>query len=316
MGLKRLRTRVIRPFDPWGSPLCTCPPKLSLDPYTGCEHGCLYCYASSYIKDFYRCRPKQNLIELVRRDLRRIPDDTLISISNSSDPYPPMEQKLGLTRRCLGEFTRRDLRILIVTKGDTILRDLDLLQKLRAAVTVTITTLDDHIAEKLEPRAPRPKRRLGVVEQLTAHGIPLGLRLDPIIPGINDDSIRELLIEAREVGITHVVSSTFKPRWDSWLRVSKAFPEESEELRHLYFEKGRRIGRSWYLPREGRLRLMRRVRELCDQLGLTFATCREGFPELHTAPSCDGSHLIPKEKRRVKRTQISLSDLAKENKSS
>ena len=291
--LERLRTRIIRPFDPWRSPLCTCPPKLSLDPYTGCEHGCLYCYASSYIKDFYRCRPKRNLIELVRRDLRRIPEDTLISMSNSSDPYPPMERRLKLTRRCLKEFRGRNLRILIVTKGDTILRDIDLLRELRAAVTVTITTLDDHIAGRLEPKAPRPMRRLEIIEELTAHGIPVGLRLDPIIPGINDDSIEELLTEAKEAGVAHVVSSTFKPRWDSWLRVSEAFPEESERLRRLYFEEGRRRGRSWYLPREMRLKLMREVRDLCDRLGLTFATCREGFPELHTAPSCDGSHLIP-----------------------
>jgi len=272
--LERLRTRVIRPFDPWRSPLCTCPPKLSLDPYTGCEHGCLYCYASSYIKDFYRCRPKRSLIEMVRRDLRRIPDDTLISMSNSSDPYPPMEGRLKLTRRCLEEFAGRNLRILIATKGDTILRDIDLLQELRAAVTVTITTLDDQIAGRLEPKAPKPMRRLEIVEELTAHGIPVGLRLDPIIPGITDNSIEELLTEAKRAGVIHVVSSTFKPRWDSWLRVSEAFPEESERLRHLYFDEGKRVGRSWYLPGEMRLKLMREVKDLCDRLGLTFATCR------------------------------------------
>jgi len=297
---ERLRTRIIKPFDPWGSPLCTCPPKLSLDPYTGCQHGCLYCYASSYIRDFHRCRPKRGLVELVRRDLRRIPDDALISVSNSSDPYPPMEGRLRLTRRCLEEFAERDLRILIVTKGDVILRDLDLLQELRAAVTVTITTLDDQIAGRLEPEAPKPSRRLEVVEELTAQGVPVGLRLDPIIPGINDASIEELIKEAKVAGVVHVVSSTFKPRWDSWLRISEAYPEESEELRRLYFEEGRRIGRSWYLPREMRLRLMRRVRETCEGLGLTFATCREGMPELHTAPSCDGSHLIPMRKGSLK----------------
>ncbi|KYH38940.1 MAG: hypothetical protein AYL28_002020 [Candidatus Bathyarchaeota archaeon B23] len=300
MKPERLRTRIIKPFDPWGSPLCTCPPKLSLDPYTGCQHGCLYCYASSYIRDFHRCRPKRGLVELVRRDLRRIPDDALISVSNSSDPYPPMEGRLRLTRRCLEEFAERDLRILIVTKGDVILRDLDLLQELRAAVTVTITTLDDQIAGRLEPEAPKPSRRLEVVEELTAQGVPVGLRLDPIIPGINDASIEELIKEAKVAGVVHVVSSTFKPRWDSWLRISEAYPEESEELRRLYFEEGRRIGRSWYLPREMRLRLMRRVRETCEGLGLTFATCREGMPELHTAPSCDGSHLIPMRKGSLK----------------
>lgn len=304
--MERLRTRIIRPFDPWRSPLCTCPPKLSLDPYTGCEHGCLYCYASSYIKDFYRCRPKRSLIEMVRRDLRKIPEDTLISMSNSSDPYPPMERRLRLTRRCLEEFRGRNLKILIVTKGDSILRDIDLLQELRAAVTVTITTLDDEIAGRLEPKAPKPMRRLEIIEELTAHGIPVGLRLDPIIPGITDN-IEELLTEARRAGVIHVVSSTFKPRWDSWLRISKAFPEESEKLRRLYFDEGKRVGRSWYLAREMRLKLMREAKDLCDRLGLTFATCREGMPELHTSPSCDGSHLIPRESK-AKGTQISLRD--------
>jgi DNA repair photolyase len=290
--LGELKTRVIKPFDPWRSRLCTCPPKLTLDPYTGCEHGCLYCYASSYVKDFYHCRPKRNLIQMIRRDLTRIPDDTLVSISNSSDPYPPMEGRLRLTRRCLEELSHRDLRILIVTKGDVILGDLDLLQRLRVAVTMTITTLDNRIAERMEPKAPEPSRRLEVIEELTAHGIPVGLRLDPIIPGINDSTIEELVTEAREAGVSHVVSSTFKPRWDSWLRVNRAFPEMGEELRALYFEEGERVGRSWYLSRRIRHRLMRRVGEACRKLGLTFATCREGLPRLNMAPTCDGSHLI------------------------
>lgn len=285
------RGYVIRPFDPWRSRLCTCPPKYSFDPYTGCEHGCLYCYASSYIKDFYNCRPKKDLLKNVRRDLKRIPIDSLISMSNSSDPYTPMEARLRLTRACLKEFVNHRIRLLIITKGVIVLRDIDLLKRLRCAVTMTITTLDKALSKGLEPHAPTPNMRLNALSTLSANDIPVGMRLDPIIPFLNDDRIEELLKEAKNAGVRHIVASTFKPRYDSWRRMADEFPEEMDKLGRL-FRVGERIGRSWYLPREFRLKLMKNVAEICKRLGLTFACCREGFPQLHTAKTCDGSHLI------------------------
>ena len=285
------RGYVIRPFDPWKSRLCTCPPKYSFDPYTGCEHGCLYCYASSYIKDFYNCRPKKDLLKNVRRDLKRIPIDSLISMSNSSDPYTPMEARLRLTRACLKEFVNHRIRLLIITKGVIVLRDIDLLKRLRCAVTMTITTLDKALSKGLEPHAPTPNMRLNALSTLSANDIPVGMRLDPIIPFLNDDRIEELLKEAKNAGVRHIVASTFKPRYDSWRRMADEFPEEMDKLGRL-FRVGERIGRSWYLPREFRLKLMKNVAEICKRLGLTFACCREGFPQLHTAKTCDGSHLI------------------------
>ncbi|HDD43168.1 MAG TPA: radical SAM protein [Nitrososphaeria archaeon] len=290
--LGNLKTYVIRPFDPWRGRLCTCPPKLSFDPYTGCEHGCLYCYASSYIKDFRRCRPKRNLLKLVRRDLAVLPRNALISMSNSSDPYPPMESRLKLTRSCLREFLGRDLRILIITKSDLVVRDLDLISELRAAVTITITTLDEDLAKRLEPRAPTPSKRLDAVEKLSSEGIPVGVRVDPIIPFLNDEGVELLLREVRDAGALHVTSSTFKPRWDSWRRMEEAFPRICEKLKPLYFKEGERIGRSYYLPKPFRFKLMSRVAEESRKLGLTFACCREGFIELNSGGSCDGSHLI------------------------
>jgi len=285
------RGYVIRPFDPWKSKLCTCPPKYSFDPYTGCEHGCLYCYASSYIKDFYNCRPKKNLLKDVRKDLSRIPANSLISMSNSSDPYTPMEARLKLTRKCLEEFSSHRLRLLVVTKGVIVLRDIDVLKRLRCAVTMTITTIDKNLSKRLEPRAPAPSMRLNALSILSANDIPVGLRLDPIIPFLNDERIEELLREARNVGVKHVVASTFKPRYDSWRRMTEEFPEETNKLSKL-FKMGERIGRSWYLPKQFRFKLMKNVAETCKRLGLTFACCREGFPQLHTAKTCDGSHLI------------------------
>ena len=286
------KTYVIRPFDPWKGKLCTCPPKFSFDPYTGCEHGCIYCYASSYIRDFYRCRPKKDLIKRIRHDLDRLPKNALISMSNSSDPYTPMESKLKLTRSCLNEFLNRDLRLLVITKSDLVTRDLDLLIKLRTAVTITITTLNDDITRKLEPNAPSPSRRLNAVSKLSSEGIPTGVRVDPIIPFINDDGLEDLLREIRDAGARHVTASTFKPRWDGWKRLKEVFPEACSKLEPLYFKEGERIGRSYYLPASLRFKLMKRVADECRKLGLTFASCREGFVELTTAGTCDGSHLI------------------------
>jgi DNA repair photolyase len=288
-----VRTSIIRSFDPWRGRLCTCPPKFSFDPYTGCEHGCLYCYASSYVRRFHECRPKRDLLRLVRSDAARLPENALISMSNSSDPYPPMEQGLQLTKRCLEEFQNRNLRILVITKSDLILRDLDLLRRLRCAVTLTITALDDDLTCKLEPGAPPPSRRLDALKELSSEGIMVGVRVDPIIPYLNDGGLMDLLREIRDSGAVHVTSSTFKPRPGSWVRMEMAFQDVAEKLRPLYFEEGERVGRSRYLPRPMRLRLMKMVADGCRRLGLTFACCREGFVELNTGASCDGSHLIP-----------------------
>jgi len=185
------------------------------------------------------------------------------------------------------------LRILVITKSDLILRDLDLLRRLRCAVTLTITTLDDDLARRLEPGAPPPSRRLDAVERLSSEGIMVGVRVDPIIPYLNDEGLMDLLREIRGAGAIHVTSSTFKPRPDSWARIEMAFPDTAEKLRPLYFEEGERIGRSRYLPRPMRFRLMKMIADGCRGLGLTFACCREGFVELNTGASCDGSHLIP-----------------------
>ncbi|ODA45213.1 Radical SAM domain protein [Thermodesulfovibrio sp. N1] len=94
----------LRFFDPWKSKLCSCPSKYSLNPYTGCAHGCIYCYASSYIKNFFNCRTKPNLLEDLKRQIKKISKDSLISLSNTSDPYPPIEKELKITRECLKNF--------------------------------------------------------------------------------------------------------------------------------------------------------------------------------------------------------------------
>lgn len=289
---ENLKTQIIRPFDPWGSACCTCPKKFSFDPYTGCGHKCVYCYATSYIQNFYFPRRKKDLLKRIMKDLEKIPENSIISISNSSDPYQPLEEKFKEFRECLKIFQNYHFRILIITKSDLVLRDIDLLKNLKCAVTITITTFQKEILKKLEPNAPSSEKRLEALRILTENKIPTGLRFDPIFPYLNDDEIEEIVKKAKKTKIKHIVASTFKPRFDSWKRFEKKFPKVAKKLKPIYFEKGKKIKNSWYLPENLRRELIEKVFLTCQKYQISFANCREGFLDLKSSLSCDGSHLI------------------------
>jgi DNA repair photolyase len=279
-------------FDPWNCSLCTCPGKLSLNPYTGCAHGCLYCYASSYIPRFSDCRPKIGLLERLRRDVRRVEPGALVSIANSSDPYPPMEKDLHLTRECIMILRDSGLRLQLVTKSDMVARDIDLLRAMPCVVSITLTTTNDKLCKRLEPGAPLPERRLQAIRLLQSHGVPVTARLDPIIPGVNDSEIEDLVSAVCRAGALHITSSTYKARPDSLKRLKEAFPEESEALCAM-FEKGSWTSGCHYLPKDVRFELMQRTKEAATERGASFSTCREGFSN-DFGICCDGSHLIGK----------------------
>jgi len=287
--------QVIKPFDPWKSPLCTCPPKYTLNPYTGCTYQCIYCYITSYIPHAFNCRPKEKLLEKIRKDIRKINKSLVVSMSNSSDPYPSIEKDLKLTRRILELFKRHDVRVLIITKSDLVVRDVDVLSSMRSSVSFTITTVNEEIAAMLEPYAPSPWKRIDAIRKLVEKGVKVSVRVDPIILYLNSNEkdIEDVISAVAEAGALHIVSSTFKPKFDSWRRFEKRFPAISRKLYKHYFKLGEKIGASRYLPSSVRKKLMEKVRKIAVKHGLTFATCREGFPELHLAPSCDGSHLVP-----------------------
>lgn len=280
----------LRPFDPWKNQFCTCPPKFSLNPYTGCLHGCLYCYASSYIKDFHVLREKPDLIKRLKREIERIPSDSLISLSNTSDPYPSVEAQRKITRETLKIFRERGLRVLIITKSPLVTRDIDILKDMKCAVTITVTSLKHF--RRLEPNAPSPFDRLKALETLSKNRIKTGLRFDPIIPFINQEEAEKVINQAKSTGVSHITASTFKPRWDSWKRILIAFPELRNDLESIYLREGERIGNSIYLKEDLRIKLLSQVRDICNSLGLTFATCRENLPDISNSQSCDGSHLI------------------------
>lgn len=245
-------------------------------------------------------RPKADLERRLMRNLVKINRELPISMSNSSDPYPPIEASLGLTRRCLEVLLPRGLKVMIITKSSIVVRDVNLISRGNCAVSFTVTTLEDNLASIIEPGAPKPRERIKAIKCLSQENVPCILRIDPIIPGLNDNEkkLRKLVEEAVKSGVKHISSSTYKVKPDNIARMVKAFPDKAKYWHELYYEEGFRFGSSRYLRDGVRLDLMKMVKEIVDEFGLTFSTCREGFMHLTTSATCDATHLIPS---RIKR---------------
>lgn len=283
----------ITSFDPWHSRMCTCPEKYSFSPYTGCGHRCTYCYITSYVPRAFQPRVKNISLPRFERELERLDRSKPVSMANSSDPYTPEEAQNLQMRKMLPLLINNGFKLLIVTKSDLVMRDIDILSKGRVCVSMTVTTLNERVAKKLEPFAPHPVKRLRALEALSRAGIPTMIRLDPLIPGVNDDacSISILLKAASEAGVRQVTTSTYKVKPDNFSRVLSAFPDLEAKLKDVY-ACGERVGRSTYMPRKLRRDLVLKVREASEGLSIGFASCREGFPELNTVETCDGSHML------------------------
>jgi DNA repair photolyase len=227
-------------------------------------------------------------LQRLRREAHGLKGEVL-SISNSSDPYPNLEAETGLMRRCLEILSECRCSVQIVTKSPLVTRDVDLLRRLPSMVSLTVT-MDDDIARLIEPGAPAPSARLRAVETLVDRGVPVSVRVDPIIPFVNDD-VEGLVGTLASAGVRHVTGSTFKVRPDGWRRFSAALPDVAEKLKPLYFDVGERRAGYRYLPEGLRLKLMKRLGDLAKKRGMMFGTCREGLSRLNTGV-CDGSWLL------------------------
>jgi DNA repair photolyase len=230
---------------------------------------------------------------MLKREAAKLKSET-ISISNSSDPYPRVEATEGLTRRCLEILVENNCKVQIITKSNLITRDDDLLAKVPSTVALTITTDDEDLAKFLEPFAPSPSQRIRAAQDLIKAGIPVSVRIDPIIPFVNDQPQRLIKILS-DIGVKHITSSTYKAKADNWMRLTNAMPQIAERLKPLYFVQGEKIGGSAFLPKELRYKILKATRDLAEANEMKFGVCREGFLKLNTA-SCDGSWLMPKSK--------------------
>ncbi|MBS7657639.1 MAG: radical SAM protein [Candidatus Bathyarchaeia archaeon] len=286
--------RVLNLFDPWRNKFCFCPVKYSLSPYTGCAHKCLYCYITSYIPNGFNARVKKDFFYKLKQDIKRADKSIFISIANSSDPYQPLEERMNLTRETLKLLLEKGFKVLIVTKSSLVSRDVDVLKDGEVSVSLTVTSLNEDLLRILEPYAPSPKERVKALKKLSSYNISCSARIDPLIPGLNDnfEELENLVKELVEAGVKHIVASTYKIKPDNFLRVTNAFPELKPKLKRLYFNFGESIKGVRYLPKTLRFNLLLKLKNLVEKYGLTFSICREGFTTLNSSKSCDGSHLI------------------------
>ena len=230
-----------------------------VNPYRGCEHGCIYCYArptheylgfSAGLDFESRIMVKEDAPELLRKKLSRPGwKPVAITFSGNTDCYQPVERKLGITRRCLEAL--RDFRnpFMTISKNHLVTRDIDVIGEMAAlgaaASLVTVTSLDADLCGILEPRTSRPAFRLRAIEELSRAGIPVGVMVAPIIPGLTDCEVPKILAAAAEAGARFAAYTIVRlphgvaPLFAEWLGVH--FPERKEKVLSLI--RGMRDGR-------------------------------------------------------------------------
>ena len=243
----------------------------SLNPYRGCEHGCIYCYArptheylgfSAGLDFESKIMVKTNAPELLRAELEsaRWQPQTLV-LSGVTDPYQPIERKLQITRGCLEVLAQFRNPVAIITKNHLVTRDIDVLRELAAcnaaAVNVSVTSLEPSLQRVLEPRTTSPQGRLDAIRQLREANIPVGVMVAPIIPGLTDHEVPNILAACAKAGALFAGYTIVRLPWavaalfEQWLE--EHFPDRKEKvLGRIRNLRGNRLNNSqWHTRMTG-----------------------------------------------------------------
>ena len=224
--------------------------RFSLNPYRGCEHGCVYCYArptheylgfSAGLDFETRILVKEQAPELLEAALRkRSWQPQVVALSGNTDCYQPVERRLQLTRQCLEVFLRFRNPVSLITKNHLVTRDLDILESMAALdlvhVTLSITSLDRRLTAAMEPRTSRPERRLQALQELSRAGVPAGVNVAPLIPGLNDSEAPAILEAAAARGarwanyILVRLPGAVQPLFLDWLQ--RHYPDRAGKVVH------------------------------------------------------------------------------------
>ncbi len=274
----------------------------SVNPYRGCEHGCVYCYArptheylgfSSGLDFETKIMVKEKAPELLRAELSSTRwQPKVIAMCGVTDPYQPVERRLKLTRRCLEVLAEFRNPVAIVTKNNLVARDLDVLATLArhqaAAVFVSVTSLDTGLRKVMEPRTSPPASRLATIGELARAGIPTGVLVAPVVPGLTDHELPAIISAAAGAGarfagyVTLRLPHAVAPLFEQWL--ARHFPDRKDKvLNRIRALRGGRLND----PRFGSR--MRGTGLFADQIESLFSVaCRKAGigrppPELSTA---------------------------------
>src|SRR6059058_3325323 len=253
----------------------------SLNPYTGCEHRCAFCYVRAFELRADRpsdsrygrtVRIKTNIAAVLRSELsRRSWRKETVVIGAATDPYQPAEGRYRLTRQCLETLKDFSNPTAMITRGPMIVRDIDVLSELarRADVHITfsIPTLDDDVWRKTEPGTAHPRQRLRALEKLVAAGIDVGVGMAPILPGLSDrpEQLEAVVRAAREAGATSIWANVLYLRpgtREHFLEcLARDFPDQLDTYERLY-------ARRAYLPAPEKESVHRHVKELRQRYGI------------------------------------------------
>jgi DNA repair photolyase len=259
--------------------------KYTMNLYRGCQHQCIYCDSRSEcygIEDFSDVLVKVNAIELLERELPSKRVVGTVGTGSMNDPYMPLERSIGLTRRALEVIARHSFPVHVITKSDLVLRDMDLLldiTRVYAAVSITITTADDVLGQKLEPGASLVSQRFEAMAALAARGILTGVTMMPILPFIEDtrENVSAIIARARDCGARYIMPAlavTMRDRQRAYYyaRLDELFPGLRARYERAYG--GRYEAPS---PRARELDLL--VHELCARYDLPLHMPHYAPPE-------------------------------------
>jgi len=270
----------------------------SINPYRGCEHGCVYCFARpthAYLGlspglDFEsKLFMKPNAPELLERELSAADySPKSIAIGTNTDPYQPIERRYQIMRRILEVLDRAGHPVGIVTKSALVLRDLDILTRMAkrdlVKVAISVTTLDPKLARVMEPRAATPARRLGALRELVKAGVPASALVAPVIPAINDAEIERILEAIAETGVRHAgyvllrLPLELKVLFREWL--IENFPDRYRHVINLIRETrgGKDYDSSWGKRQTGSgpiaWMIGRRFEVACERLGFNSTSVK------------------------------------------
>lgn len=286
---------------------CTCPPKLRLNVYHSCTHGCIYCYGQVFWRDKTPKKSPGNLITTSRfseeyrgnaafksleNDMKRLKNKNMvlpICLSPICDPYLPQENKNNYTRHVLELALKYYFPVLIMTKSDLVTRDKDLLENLNSVVALTITTADKEKAKRIEPFAPEPEKRLKAVKYLS-DTISTSVRIDPILPGFTDseEELEKLVEKSEKAGAKHITSSVLKISAKCFNRITSALPEFADYYKKIYINYQTPY---FHAPLELRKEIIGRIKKITEEHGLTFGSCREPIG-IESSSTCDAQNYL------------------------
>ena len=238
----------------------------SLNPYFGCEHSCVYCYVPRMIPGRLRGRSwgefvevKVNIPNILASELRRVSRGRVL-VSSITDPYQPVERSYELTRRCVELLASKGFEVTILTKSSLLRRDLDLMDEERFEVGVTVTTIRAY--KELEPLSDPPLKRLEALKEASEEGLRTFVFLGPLIPGVVDEELDEILELAYSVGASYVVVDKLNTKGDVVRSMAKALSGGvlDEFLRAL-------SSKTWLEGVRGR------IARICDRLHLQYDFC-------------------------------------------